>query len=196
MLSADEFETRQSCCAARLHLDYRGNLLRIGDRDVVDRQVPRRNIATGFRVARHVLIAHDHDLLRQARRPPAEILDPFDHDRPRSAALQRRFDQHMRVRMIPVQPRRLVFGKMHVVLERVPRIDQRLDHLIRMTGGRSVGAVKVHIERRAGQFGRAAIGLIDLQDDRRRRRIVGHIDNQMVARIDVQRRVFESARAS
>src|SRR2546430_12487362 len=51
------------------------------------------------------------------------------------------------VRVVPVEPGRLVGRKGDVVLKGLAGIDGRLDHLIRVTGRRGVGAVIVEVER-------------------------------------------------
>lgn len=116
-------------------------------RDGVNGQIPGWNIASWSRITRHVLVADDHDLLREAGDRRLKVLDPFHHDRPRSAALLRRLNQHMCVRVIPVHTRRLIRGKLQIVSERLAGIDQSLHHLIVMATRRSVGSVKVHINR-------------------------------------------------
>jgi hypothetical protein len=93
--------------------------------------------------------------------------------------------------MVPIQAGRLVSGKMDIVVEGLPRVDQGLDHLVGMTTWQGVGAVKVDADRGPGQDAGPAIGLVDFQDQRRRGRVVGQVDNKMVAGINVQSRILK-----
>jgi hypothetical protein len=100
------------------------------------------------------------------------------------------------VGVIPVKAWRLVGRKGHVVLERLAGIDERLDHLIGVASRRSVGAMVVNVERRKGHVhsARAAVGRIDGHVERTRWRIVGHRNDQVIARFHVQRGVLQAAR--
>ena len=89
----------------------------------------------------------------------------------------------MNVRVVPVKARRLVIGKDDVVLKRLACVDESLDDLISVAGGRSVGAMIVDIERVEMHIpaGGAAIRRVELHHEAFVGSVVGDGDDQMVA---------------
>ena len=83
----------------------------------------------GFRSRQH-LVADDKGALGQAGQCGIDILQAFDDQRAGGAALHLALGEAMRVGMVPVESWGLVLRNLHVVIEALARLDQRVDHLI------------------------------------------------------------------
>ena len=121
---------------------------------------------------------------------------PSTTSAPEAPPQERVFGNSVHVRVIPVKPRGLVGGKCNVVLESLAGIDKGLDDLIGVACGGRVGAVVVNVERGKRHLGsaRPAVRRIDGHGERLRRGIVGDRNDQVIARLHVERRVFQAAR--
>ena len=100
----------------------------------------------GFRSGQH-LVADDKGALGQACQCGIEILQTFDNQRSGRASLHLSFGESMRVRMVPVKSRRFILRNLHVVIEALPRLDQRVDNLILSTNRRHIRSMEVDIGR-------------------------------------------------
>ena len=130
MVSAAVFATRHNSCCDWIGLDDGRRVFRIGHRNIVDRKVPGRNVrVVGFRRGQQ-LVADDEGALSQSRQCWIDVLQTFDDQRSGGASLHLPFGEAVRVGMVPVKSRGLVLRNLHVVVEALAGLDQRVDHLI------------------------------------------------------------------
>ena len=100
----------------------------------------------GVWIARYRIVSDDQHLLRQSGNLGIDVLNSFHDQRSGSATLHGCFGDAVDVRMIPIESRRFVQWKLHVVLKGLAGINHGVDHFILMTGGRRVGAVIVDVD--------------------------------------------------
>jgi hypothetical protein len=93
------------------------------------------------------LIAEEQDAFWQSGYGRLKLFDSIDDDRPGSAALHGCLGYSVDVRVVPVEPRWLIPREGHAVVESLPGIDDRVDHLVPVTLGGHVLSVEVEIER-------------------------------------------------
>ncbi len=120
---------------------------RIGHGNIVDRKIPGRNVrVVGFR-RRQQLVADDKGALGQPRQCGIDVLQTFDDQRSGCASLHLPFRKAVRVRMVPVESRGFVLRDLHVVIEALAGLNQRVDNLILSADGRHIGSMEVDIGR-------------------------------------------------
>ena len=90
------------------------------------------------------------DLLGKPRHFRFKLFNSFHDNRSRSPTLQSSFDQTVRMRMIPIKPRRFVPWKRNVIPKSLARINDRVNYLVLAAIGRSVCAVIMEVDRRSG----------------------------------------------
>ena len=170
----------------------------VGDRHVVQAEVPAGDRAAGLGLARHGLIANDQHPGGQAGDDRLQGLDAVHHDRSRGAALHRPLGEAMDVRVIPVEAGRLVAGNGHVIGERLAGVDAGMDDIVAVAGRHDRCAVEVKVHRRCVGHGVAADRRSEAhhhpvgQDIGRRRGLVGQGDVERITGSDVEGGRFEA----
>ena len=117
MVSAPAFSTRQSSLRDGRRFNHRGLIVGIGHRNVIDGKVPSRGQSS---VKRKSLSAWSRSTITRSGMLTSErstLLRPFDDQRARSSALHLPLAESVRMRMVPVEPRRLIARNRHAVVE-------------------------------------------------------------------------------
>ena len=181
---------------ARRGLQRRRDVPGVGHRHEVDREVLRgctRGLPGGHRPL--LVVQHDESLL-QARDHRIGALDALDDQRAGAAAEHLTLAEAVRMGVIPVHARGLVRGNLYAVVERRRRLHQRADDVVLVTHGRHVHAVEMQVGRaRPHRIGRAVpAGRGWGRRGRRgaRRQCILQVDDQLIARGDVQRRSLQT----
>ncbi len=183
----------------RRRLQGRRDVGGVGHRHEVHREVLQRLTGRLAGRQRPALVAQHDEPLLQARDRRTCVLDALDDQRARAAAEHLALAEPMRMRVIPVHARRLVRRDLDDVVERRRRLHQGAHDVVLVTHRRHVHAVEMQVGRaRSHHVGRAAPrGGRDGGRGRRRagRQGVLQVDDQLIARGDVQRRGLQARAA-
>ncbi len=88
-------------------------------------------------------------------------MQAFDDQRSGRSSLYLAFGEAMRVGMVPVESRWFVLRDLHVVIEALAGLDERVDNFILSADGRRIGPMEMDIGRARGHrsiAGAAAAG--------------------------------------
>ena len=141
------------------------------------------------------LIANDKDAMAKPGDGGLDVFNAVYDDGAGGAAENGGVSDAVDVRVIPIKAGRFIGGKRDVVLKGLASIDDGFDDFVLMASGRSVCAVIVDVEGVHAHLiaAGAAIRRIELHHEATVRSVVGDGDDEVVARLDVKRGIFETA---
>lgn len=148
---------------------------------------------------------NDQNSRRQPRHLRFYLLDAIHDQRSRRASVHLYRRESVRMRMVPIESRRFILRNLRSVCEcRRERLNQRGQHVILMARGRNVQTVKMHIGRKPSYGPTLARSLhhrhrshaphpVTLRRLQRiRDQLVGEVQDQLVARVQIPRRRLHS----